>query len=215
MEFIFDPSLVLYLPLYELDGASFMSKDAYRHLCTATGASWRPNGHYLDGADDYISVPNQSALDFAGKDKLAVEIWLNPTDWLTGQTYSYLVDQESVSGFFFRRGTTYIDFRIHNGGWAGSVKFATSLVPVGSFYHIFAQYTGSQTEIYLNGELQDTTTVSGNITGGSGATWIGIYSVDAASREFNGTIGEVRIYSRALTPLEIQHNYLATKWRYR
>ncbi len=30
-----------------------------------------------------------------------------------------------------------------------------------------------------------------------------------------GNIDEVRIYSRALTPLEIQHNYLATKWRYR
>jgi len=29
-----------------------------------------------------------------------------------------------------------------------------------------------------------------------------------------GLIGEVRVYNRGLTPLEIHRNYLATKWRY-
>ena len=56
MNFIFDPYLVLYLPLYELDGASFMSKDAYGHLCTVIGALWRPNGRYFDGIDDRIDL---------------------------------------------------------------------------------------------------------------------------------------------------------------
>jgi len=28
------------------------------------------------------------------------------------------------------------------------------------------------------------------------------------------SVGEARIYSRALTLPEIRHNYLATKWRY-
>ena len=32
MEFIVDPYLVLHLPLSELDGKSFMSRDAYGHL---------------------------------------------------------------------------------------------------------------------------------------------------------------------------------------
>ena len=31
---------------------------------------------------------------------------------------------------------------------------------------------------------------------------------------FKGLIGDVRVYNRALTPLEIQRIYLATKWRY-
>jgi len=34
------------------------------------------------------------------------------------------------------------------------------------------------------------------------------------ARDFDGRIGEVRLYNRALTPLEIENNYLATKWRY-
>jgi hypothetical protein len=47
-----------------------------------------------------------------------------------------------------------------------------------------------------------TNTDSVKIGGGETETWLGV-------------IGEVRVYNRALSPLEIQHNYLATKWRYR
>ena len=39
--------------------------------------------------------------------------------------------------------------------------------------------------------------------------------LSGAGEQLGGTMGEVRIYNRALTPLEIQHNYLATKWRYK
>ena len=75
MDFIFDPSLVLYLPLYELDGASFMSKDAYGHLCTVTGATWTPRGRSFDGTDDHIALP-QAAYQVAGDgDDLTILIW--------------------------------------------------------------------------------------------------------------------------------------------
>ena len=47
--FKLDPSLVLYLPLYELDGSSFRSRDAYGHLATVTGALWTPQGRTLMG----------------------------------------------------------------------------------------------------------------------------------------------------------------------
>jgi len=50
-DFIFDPSLVLYLPLYQLDGWAFMSRDAYGHLCSVTGAKWTPQGRDLDEQD--------------------------------------------------------------------------------------------------------------------------------------------------------------------
>ena len=65
MDFIFDPSLVLYLPLYQPDGASFASRDAYGHLCTVTGALWTPQGRTFDGADDIIDLGNnvQTVLD--------------------------------------------------------------------------------------------------------------------------------------------------------
>ena len=56
MDFIFDPSLVLYLPLGQLDGTSFVSQDAYGHLCTVTGTVWGSRGRYFDGADDLVNA---------------------------------------------------------------------------------------------------------------------------------------------------------------
>ena len=72
MDFIFDPSMVLYLPLYELDGASFMSKDAYGHLCTVTGALWTSQGRDFDGIDDSITLPTA----FDSLTDLTLEAWL-------------------------------------------------------------------------------------------------------------------------------------------
>ena len=66
MNFIFDPSLVLYLPLYQLDGASFVSKDAHGHLCSVTGALWRPNGRWFDGTDDTIAADSVASAGFFG-----------------------------------------------------------------------------------------------------------------------------------------------------
>ncbi|MDO8687497.1 MAG: hypothetical protein Q7K41_02790, partial [Dehalococcoidales bacterium] len=62
MDFIFDPSLVLYLPLYEPDSSSLMSKDAYGHLAAVTGATWGTLGRTFDGSDDQIDCGNASSL---------------------------------------------------------------------------------------------------------------------------------------------------------
>jgi hypothetical protein len=74
VNFVYDPSLVFHLPLYELDGDSFISKDACGHLCTVTGAVWTPRGSDFDGLDDKITVPDHSSLCPAGA--MTLEFWL-------------------------------------------------------------------------------------------------------------------------------------------
>ena len=64
--FISDPSLVLYLPLYQLDGTAITSKDAYGHLCSVTGVTWRPDGRCFDGVDDEIDCGNGSSIQIGG-----------------------------------------------------------------------------------------------------------------------------------------------------
>ncbi|MDY6835496.1 MAG: hypothetical protein SVY53_11925, partial [Chloroflexota bacterium] len=44
-----DPELRLLLPLRYLDGNSFMSRDAYGHLCTNNGTVWHLGGRSFDG----------------------------------------------------------------------------------------------------------------------------------------------------------------------
>ena len=69
---IHDPSLVLDLPLYELDGASFMSKDTYGHLCTVTNTLWRLDGRHFAGAD-FINCGTGPSL--APSNALTIEGW--------------------------------------------------------------------------------------------------------------------------------------------
>ncbi len=78
MEWRVDPSLMLYLPLYELDGGSFVSRDSYGHLVTRTGAVWTPRGHSLDGIDDALSLDPPAAITSLTT-QLTVIVWANVT----------------------------------------------------------------------------------------------------------------------------------------
>jgi len=224
-DFIFDPSLALYLPLYELDGASFMSKDAHGHLCTVTGALWRHNGRYFDGIDDYIQISNPA---FASNQQGTVEIWIRADNiaslrgiWCYVYPPSASVDALRLS--ITTNGNVRYDVYL-NGSYEVDIQTPNGSFSVNTWHLISTISDGASIKIYINGIEQSLTVVSGSNTG----QWFGDCVTDADTfvaggylrldtlvSDFAGSIGEVGIYSRVLTPQEIQHNYEATKWRYR
>ena len=230
MDFIFDPSLVLYLPLYEQDGASFMSKDAYGHLCTVTGALWRPNGRLFDG-DDYIGCGDKNVFSFtdgAGTDKpFSVIIWFKQANATGAQ---YLICKHKGGGsrayewmlrlnagklqtYFTSAPGDNVSNRIGRG-----YDTATTL---NTWYCAGLTYDGLEGEggikLFLNGNrVDDVSQSSGTYTGmANTATPLEIGRANTPGNYFIGQEGEVWLYSRELSPQEVQHNYLATKWRYR
>ncbi len=222
MDFVFDPSLALYLPLYELDGSSFVSKDAYGHLCVVTGALWAPWGGWFDGTDDNIDCGTPSALNIT--QALTVEAWVN-AELLAGDNRQIAGkgNTNAYSGFswLFRcqgLGDNTLYFEASSG--TGSVFSLTSLTALvlSRWYHICVTYNqGVRAAISVNGvEEASTTSFSGTIQNNDTLTQkIGCRKIATGIDDWwKGLIGEVRIYNRALTLLEIQHNYLATKWRY-
>ncbi len=66
MDKVLDPALLLYLPLYRLNGGAFASLDGLGHRCLATGGETRPQGRWFDGMDDLLVVPDHPALNFGG-----------------------------------------------------------------------------------------------------------------------------------------------------
>jgi len=222
-DFIFDPYLVLYLPLHELDGASFMSKDAYGHLCTVTGALWRPNGRYFDGSDDQITIPSVASIDNIFDGGGTVLAWINAAS-----------DGESNLGMILNKAVL--------GGWyfhtreesAGNVKLHLQIIASNNRYFKTAANTSINTNHFV-GVTYDADSASNtpifyrdgntvaidasNSPAGTRTTDAGdsLYIGDNSMGNvcFDGYISEVFVYSRVLAPLEIQHIYLATKWRYR
>ena len=211
-QFFYDPSLVLSLPLWLSDGSSFMSRDHYGHLCSVTGALWTPQGRSFDGVDDCIII--SSNLGITGGD-ITICVWFKPT--AAGGSSAGVVSKYD--------NTAKVDYRIRNNvsdlcaarcrpGVAWDETSSATAV-YGQWYHLTLNYRGTTLSFYLDGELFDAITASG-----SGSqdwptkTTIGRGAV-SNTELITGLIGEVRIYNRALTPLEIQNHYLATKWRYK
>ena len=214
MDLIFDPSLGLYLPLYELDGASFMSKDKHGHLCTVTGALWTPQGRDLDGGDDYLGFGADIAA-FKPATALTVGIWYKNDISEASTRIVSMAGVDSKQGWMLRAATDTAVFHIHDGTAYRSVT-STSLT-IGAWHFVVATYNKTDLRIYAEGALACTPTAETDdiqyITPAS--LHIGVREGLDVVEFFDGKIGEVWIYNRALTPREIQRNYLATKWRYR
>ena len=211
-DFIFDPSLVLYLPLYQLDGASFMSRDGYGHLCTVTGALWTPHGRSFDG-DDYINCGNNAIMNFTSG-AFSIEEWIKTSDY-THRGRLFNRGTYNADGYDFWLDNKILQFRTNQTPPASQIsQAADAIVANNTWYHCVVTRDGAVVKIYVDttdltstpGTHVDPTSTSANI-------YIGVYQ-NLTESYWVGTIGEVRVYNRALTPLEIQRNYLATKWRY-
>ena len=211
-DFIFDPSLVLYLPLGKLDGASFMAKDAHGHLGTVTGALWRPNGRDFDGTDDRVGCGTDifMAATFAGG--FTMEAWLNVDTLDDDHQAAISIKGRLELGVNATTDKAYLFVHDDPGSYwiLGDSAISTS-----QWYHIAGTWNGTTNKIFVNGVQQaDTKTSNVPALDVSRAITIGAH-YNGTARNLDGLIGEVRVHSRALSLLEIRRNYLATKWRYR
>jgi len=190
-----------------------MSRDGYGHICTVTGASWRPKGRYFDGTDDDINLGDPATLELGLG--YTIVCWANKSDasrvdmfiakisdgWSTGEWQFYFSSDDTLN--FQAYDTTT---RIVN---------TTNTYSNNRWYHVAVSNTGSganETIIYVDGEEAANGTV-GTIGDATCNLYIGRAQA-TGGYYYKGLIGEVLIYNRGLNPLEIQHNYLATKGRY-
>ena len=207
MDFIFDPSLVLYLPLYELHGASFKSRDKHGHLCTVTGALWKPNGRLFDGADDYLTLTgvlsNLAACTLQANFRMHR---LSSSDVVVGQTN--LGGAQDAMGFYTNAQQIVLDVKTSS----GRVTRNMGAFDATSWANWAGTYDGANIIGYKDAVATAPAAQTGSTSSGKP------FVIGARGEDYgflsHVTVGDVLVYNRALSPLEIQHNYLATKWRY-
>lgn len=213
-DFILDPTLQFYLPLWRKEGAAFRSDDQHCHVCTKTGTLWQPQGHYFDGVDDKITVPDAPSLALSSSG-ITILAWVYARS-LTGHTSSsyqivckYTWPDNGYSLYIYN---TRLRLATGDGDW-NQVGGAT-VVSINSWHHVAGVSDGSLLHLYLDGELDCTPAASGTLTNNTGALGIGLESGYSADYIWEGSIGEVAVYSRPFTALEIRNHYEATRWRY-
>jgi len=201
---ITDPNLVLYLPLHRLDGASFMSRDAYGHLCTVTGALWTPQGRSFDAVpDDYITVPDHSVFDISAE--LTVLVWVKCANLAGGETflskYNGVGDNREWSlDRFTDTGKVAVYLGDPNDGtYEGSQRTDDAHIIAGEY--LLAGFTFNRGTITLSTDGQD---IASSVGGGSipaslynGTSDVKVGSLGNNSWNLEGNVGEVWMYRRA------------------
>jgi len=218
--------LVLWLPMDEGEGSVVNDKSRFGNHGTIFGAQWVSlNDTYalsFDGTDDTIYTSSPSFIDDT---QGTVEIWVQFTDL----TQSHCPISISVDGgqddellFMYYRGSDddekiHIYFAIDGvSSWVAATA-ADAITDTG-WHHWVVTSDGSTVRAYLDTIEKTLTTSKGTNSGQwmASATDADVFTVGALRRatpviDTKGNIGEVRVYNRALTPQEIQYNYLATK----
>jgi hypothetical protein len=164
------------------------------------------SNNYLefDGTDDYVVAPNTSLIH-------------RTSNW----SYSAWVNFSGTPGL----GTIF-----ENGSWGNCllIRFETNCIAIysmsaywgffsfsptiGAWYKLDFVRNGNSINFYLNGSYSQSISFTADIQPSSNL-FIGM-SQHAAGQCFNGRISQTQIYNRALTPAEIQQNYISTKSRY-
>ena len=83
--------------------------------------------------------------------------------------------------------------------------YSNSEILIGNWYHFAVTIDEEQMKMYINGNLEETAAVSGDVFTEAGALKFGTVTIPHW-RAFDGLLDEVRIYNRSLSQQEIQED---------
>ncbi len=212
-----DPNIVLHLPLWKKDGATFMSDDAYGHLATVTGATWGIMGRTFNGTSDSIITAASSI--FSITEAITILVWFNPSTVTASTKTLFCLVGAGNDGAIIN-----VNQAEGGGAEAGSVCFnfydtdwrltgATSMLVAGTFVCIGVTYDKANAIMYKNGVVVRTKAFTTSMVQVASPT-VKIGRHADAGLFCAGTIGDVLIANRAYSAPEVMNFYLPTKWRY-
>jgi len=173
----------------------------------------------LDGATDYVQVPNHSALEPATA--ITVDFWFNAS---SPGANAYLLSKGqqgcSFASYSFNRvggsGGLFFDVHTANNLLARSPESANTIFD-GTWHHVAGTYNDSTVRLFVDGVEQGSgTAASGNLVYGLSTNndlVIGRYdpgnTCGADVYNYDGLIDEIEIFNRALSVFDHRQCLLA------
>ncbi len=161
----------------------------------------------FDGQNDKIGILDSPELNPSGA--LTIEAWINADSWAGSIWGACIVSKQGSNpdkGYGLTVGENgRIEFNHSiNEGWK-AVNTA-QILGLNSWYHIAGVYDGSQMKIYVNGILQSTLGVQGELKLAEGVVMNFADNPTWPGRRFSGKLDEIRIWNIARTEAEIQEH---------
>ena len=152
-------------------------------------------------------------------DSMSVSAWvkwtINPA---SGNNWANIVSNNSASasdkGQFWlqhSQNNTTFEFAVATDNARSYIESKTTPV-LNQWYHVVGVYDGAQLAIYVNGNLENTTNLSGNIVAYNNFRLsIGQWAYNSQNyRAFQGNVDEVQIFSNAITATQVKSLYTQT-----
>lgn len=167
------------------------------------------NAFDFDGTNDFVRVNDSSSLDFSNA--ISMSAFINPHTPGAGDGTMAIVWKGNISsptdqsyGFLWTSDRR-VFFRINAGGLR---QVATPVLDLNQFHHVTGVYDGSQIQMFLNGVLVSSTSVTGTITNTSHSLFLGASSLDSVNpfALFDGAVDDVALYNRALSLEDVRFN---------
>lgn len=162
----------------------------------------------FDGSDDYVTMPNEKLYDLT--DAITVAAWIKVDAF--DDTDQAIVSKGNNAWSLQRDGNNNgVSFYCRN--LSTDTVASTVNVNDGRWHYVAGVYTGSQLQIYVDGILSNSVSSTGSIRENNRAVDIGRCN-QGGGREFDGSIHDVRLYSRALSAAEVAELYgLIGHWK--
>jgi len=217
---LFNSSFVV---LFNFDNQSSLGDNAtyvvdmtrYKNNGTfVNGATYTQSGKYrtalqLDGINDYVSVPDGSSLDF-GTGGFAVSFWVNASS-LSYSSAAQLIGKRVGGGgnVEVQVSTGKLETYIEGTGQGTLNLLSTYNLSqhLNEWVFVTLNRAGTTAGLYVNGVLNVSGTSAHNVNNNNPLN-IG-RDVDGGNEFFNGSIDDVRIYSRGLSTQEIYQLYVS------
>jgi hypothetical protein len=173
----------------------------------------------FDGVDDHITYPTD--LDNINRpgvtNQITLEAWTytitfnNDYEKFISRRYPGSTPLPYLLGFNTVSLNKY-EFYLSGTDTYGSALFSSTDVTLNEWVHVAGTSDNTTRKIYLNGQLDNSAAYSSGIY----STNIGLEIGAQLNNQYNynGKLGSVRIYDRALSASEILHNYNALKGRF-
>ena len=204
-----DDNPVVKYDLAEGAGATLHDKSAHGNDGAIHGATWVTSDGLpalaFDGVDDYVDCGDGKSADLT--DAISVEVWACPKK----------TPPAGEAGIVGKSFASYGLTHYGDGCWwyiSGGGNNCKTPFSAGAWHHIVGTFDGTIMKLYMDGALKDSHASKGRTIGHGKNLLIGISAGEVAytkNAHFNGMIGEVRLYSRALSAEEVLNHYRTTR----
>ncbi len=177
------------------------------------GASYTGGTMQFDGTNDYVICNTPDVFNLVND--LTLSCWAKPM----GNSGVYRV----IVGKYYTNNNPTYEMGISNGNkfyWYGNGvdKYGTTNIQLNTFYNFVITINSSAKTgvLYINGSVEASISGLATQVANNGPLYVGVDAPTGVSEGafFNGNVGNVQIYNRALSATEVQQNFNALRGRY-